>query len=182
MQVSKVADMDADFAGYGNHGHPQSSYGLTLHFPPAPPPPPSDMELTNLNWVAGAPVPMQNPVSPTRKGAAALARSKLVVPQSREDCVDRAGVSSGGKQTFSGGPRGGGVGERGRGEASRGSREPSSTQRLCQRGKKGKRGGEGEGEARGKKPNCSYTSLIGLALMASEEGCLPVSEIYTYIE
>lgn len=34
------------------------------------------------------------------------------------------------------------------------------------------------------KPNCSYTCLIGMALKASPgtDGCLPVNEIYKYIE
>ena len=33
-----------------------------------------------------------------------------------------------------------------------------------------------------RKPNCSYTCLIGMALQASKNGCLPVNEIYKFIE
>ena len=33
-----------------------------------------------------------------------------------------------------------------------------------------------------RKPNCSYTVLIGMALKASKSGNLPVSEIYKYIQ
>ena len=32
------------------------------------------------------------------------------------------------------------------------------------------------------KPSCSYTCLIGMALLASSNGSLPVSGIYKYIE
>ncbi len=32
------------------------------------------------------------------------------------------------------------------------------------------------------KPNCSYTCLVGMALKASTNGCLPVNAIYLYIE
>ena len=33
-----------------------------------------------------------------------------------------------------------------------------------------------------RKPNCSYTVLIGMALKATKSGTLPVSEIYHYIQ
>ena len=33
-----------------------------------------------------------------------------------------------------------------------------------------------------RKPNCSYTVMIGMALKASKSGTLPVSEIYQYIQ
>lgn len=33
-----------------------------------------------------------------------------------------------------------------------------------------------------RKPNCSYTVLIGMALRTSETGALPVNEIYSYIQ
>lgn len=33
-----------------------------------------------------------------------------------------------------------------------------------------------------RKPNCSYTVLIGMALRTSESGALPVNEIYSYIQ
>jgi len=33
-----------------------------------------------------------------------------------------------------------------------------------------------------RKPNCSYTVLIGMALKGSKSGTLPVSEIYQYIQ
>ena len=153
--------------------------------------PQSDTELTNLNWVAGAPVPMQNPVSPTRKAAAAAAAAALArgrqASQQLQAKDEKAHHWAAGSCTTpkltpsSGGARQGGSGgrERGRGEAtaSRGGRDSQRREKA----RKSKR--EGEDEAgKQKKPNCSYTSLIGLALIASEDGCLPVSEIYNYIE
>ena len=168
-----------------------SGGGFPFHFPylpPHPPPPPADTELTNLNWVAGAPVPMQNPVSPTRKGG--FARSKHF-PQHREGpSAHHSPKQTSSLASFA--PRL--VAESKAGSGCDGSfrgKDSSPFKREAGRKEKGKKssskrgdkGGEGEEEeARTKKPNCSYTSLIGLALMASEDGCLPVSEIYTYIE
>ena len=156
-----------------------SGGGFPFHFPylhPHPPPPPTDTELTNLNWVAGAPVPMQNPVSPTRKGG--FARSKHF-PQHREgpSAHHAAGVAeSRAGSGFDGSFRGK--------DSSPFKREVGRKEKAKKSSsKRGDKGGEvEEEEGRRKKPNCSYTSLIGLALMASEDGCLPVSEIYTYIE
>ena len=142
---------------------------------------PRDSDLTNLSWVAGAPVPIQRPVSPTRKGAAS--RSK---PLTRDE--SRISLSGSGKSLKGGAsPRPSQTWEKKtchsipvhekhtpykrKGETPK--KEPKKEERE---------GGGGWGDRRRKKPNCSYTSLIGLALMASERSCLPVSEIYTYIE
>lgn len=151
--------------------------------------PPTDTELTNLNWVAGAPVPIQHPVSPTRKGAAF--RSKHAQREEakptygaagtknlRETCsqtsIQREGSCSdtrcNGTNTAPSHNLKKETARKDRGKGSGGGSK-SKKEREC----------DAE-EAMGKKPNCSYTSLIGLALMASEGGCLPVSEIYTYIE
>ena len=151
---------------------------------------PTDTELTNLNWVAGAPVPMQHPVSPTRKGAAV--RSKH---SQREEAKTTYGAGTKNwKQTCSQTPiqREGSCSDTHCNGTS--AAPPQNLKKETARKDKG-RDGKGSGgskskkekecdaeEATGKKPNCSYTSLIGLALMASEGGCLPVSEIYTYIE
>lgn len=140
-----------------------------------------DLELTNLNWVSGAPVPIQHPVSPTRKGAAlrnkgarkeearpSLCGSAKSVKRSASDSMESQGKSSYDSQHCKGTALQYWPGEI-----------------IKDRAKDGKGSVSSESSSediRGKKPNCSYTSLIGLALMASEGGCLPVSEIYTYIE
>ena len=168
--------MDSNLIHFG-----QCHYGAFAihHFPP-----PSDTELTNLNWVAGAPVPMQNPVSPKRKGASY--RSKHA---QREDAKIHGGSSStSAKQQTSADKT----------CISAGSTDPityhssekamsvqSKSETVSNKKENGKtiNNNKTKGEVPGeKKPNCSYTSLIGLALMASDGGCLPVCEIYTYIE
>lgn len=161
--------MDANF-GYYN--------GFALHIPPP------DSELTNLNWVSGAPVPMLHPVSPTRKGAASRskhaqreeARPNFVTKSVKQSCSQTSTISerqerscsdANGCETPHAQPL--------KKETPR--REKTKDSKIC----KGKKDNEEE-ETKDKKPNCSYTTLIGLALMASEAGCLPVSEIYAYIE
>ena len=143
-----------------------------------------DTELTNLNWVSGAPVPMLRPVSPKKKETASrskharkeeartspnVANSKIV-KQTSSLCDAHAHANHGEAASLS--P----------------SSPPQTETPGEEKTKEGKGAGHGDcnnsgGDADGaKKPNCSYTSLIGLALMASEGGSLPVSEIYTYIE
>ena len=200
--LAVVCRLSMDVHSVGNQSS-AGSFPFHFSFLPPHPPPPTDTELTNLNWVAGAPVPMQNPVSPTRKGGA-FARSRHLAQQQqqREDCArltaNHVDERTSSRTFFT--PRlvaesrlGGG------GDVSLHSKDSSPAQQLKRDGGRkekakkssSKRGrdnrGVEEGEAeeekeRRKKPNCSYTSLIGLALMASEDGCLPVSEIYTYIE
>ena len=151
-------------------------------------PPPPDAELTNLNWVAGAPVPMQNPVSPTRKGSALRGR----YAQREEARVNSSTTKSAAKQSCSAQtPLLPNAVYSQQSNATNCSTESAATQTLKRevlrkektKDEKGSKSDRADGEeAKDKKPNCSYTSLIGLALMASEGGCLPVSEIYTYIE
>ena len=151
---------------------------------------PTDTELTNLNWVAGAPVPIQHPVSPTRKGAAF--RSKHAQREEAKTTYGAAGTKHL-KQTCSQTSiqREGSCSDAHCNEtnAAPSHNLKKETAKKKDKGKDGKGGSKSNKEkefdaeeAKGKKPNCSYTSLIGLALMASEGGCLPVSEIYTYIE
>ena len=138
-----------------------------------------DTELTNLNWVSGAPVPMLRPVSPKKKETAS--RSKHARKEEARTSSNVANSKSVSSLCDA---------QANHGEAA--SSSPSSPPQTEtpdeEKTKEGKGAGHGDcnnsgGDADGaKKPNCSYTSLIGLALMASEGGSLPVSEIYTYIE
>lgn len=150
------------------------------------PPPPPDAELTNLNWVAGAPVPMQNPVSPKRKGAASRNRHPLKDEGKAANCGSSA--SSTKIPKLSSAPQCLQESDATRICGSKAATQstatpPRQSKRDRSKDDKGSCKDRSKDGARGeKKPNCSYTSLIGLALMASDEGCLPVSEIYTYIE
>lgn len=109
-----------------------------------------DADLTNLNWVAGTPVPINCSVSPTKEHTP---RNRL--PTALPPSLDSPNVPHA-KEGMSHGGRGRPLG-RGRG-----------TKQLVQ--------------GQYKKPGCSYTCLIAMALKASETGSLPVSEIYRYIE
>ena len=175
--------MDANNFTFGQLGN------FTIHIPTPPP----DAELTNLNWVAGAPVPMQNPVSPTRKGAVFRNRHPLK-DELKTNCAGAAPSTKTPKLSSACPQESDGTGycsskatqstatppHQPKREALKKDRtkDDKVSSKCCKDRAKDAAGGE----SKAKKPNCSYTSLIGLALMASDEGCLPVSEIYTYIE
>ena len=110
-------------------------------------------------------MPMQNPLSPTRK-----ARSQQHHQQQREEYTAQLVPGEGDFIDSSSGSK------------DRANKRSSSNKRGDDRTVEEITEGQKEEDSRTKKPNCSYTSLIGLALMASQDGCLPVSEIYTYIE
>lgn len=169
--------MDANFGHYSS---------FAFHIPPP------DTELTNLNWVSGAPVPMQHPVSPTKKGAALRSRHTQ-----REDARTNYGSTDAGAKSVKQSCSQTSIPAECQQDRSCGNTHccqtasPQHSKRETPRREKSKGVGgckskrdkeSGTEEPKEKKPNCSYTSLIGLALMASEGGCLPVSEIYTYIE
>ena len=174
--------MDASIIPFGQYYYG----GLSINIPPLPP---SDAELTNLNWVAGAPVPMQNPVSPKRKGAAFRSKHTL-----REDIKINSSVSNTKQSQISNSKADTNHCEKSASTIIQQSKSEIISSKRDKRkadgGKSIKSKNKGEQhhavedgeEPKEKKPNCSYTSLIGLALMASNGGCLPVSEIYTYIE
>lgn len=158
--------------------------GFVVNTAPQPP----DAELTNLNWVAGAPVPMQNPVSPTRKGAASRNRYqlkeevKMSCPAAKTPKLSGAGPQESDPTNY--------CSSKMTQAAATPPQQPKKDVFKKERSREDKGGAksgkdrvkDSGGESKAKKPNCSYTSLIGMALMASEDGCLPVSEIYTYIE
>ena len=107
-----------------------------------------DGDLTNLNWVAGTPVPINCSVSPkdtkATRGTAAISQP----------------VCSSGVRTMTS-------------TASIRPIAPRST--LCQ-------GHQSQSQLLYKKPSCSYTCLIAMALKTSSTRSLPVNEIYKYIE
>ena len=135
-----------------------------------------DIDLTNLNWVAGAPVPLPanfsmsppehkspsirnraSPYSPLRGGATSSPASQsrpveIVVTSSWEEAESVATTQD--------------------------------TSLLHSYPTTPIHGSHHERDSECQKPNCSYTCLIGMALRASPgtDGCLPVNEIYKYVE
>lgn len=166
--------MDANIIPFGQYYYG----GFPINIPPLPPP---DAELTNLNWVAGAPVPMQNPVSPKRKGAAFRSKHTLredaklncSISNTKQSCPQISNNNHCEKTALT-------MLQHSKSEIISSKKEDGKPIRNKSKGEH--RSVEDGEEPREKKPNCSYTSLIGLALMASDGGCLPVSEIYMYIE
>lgn len=144
-----------------------------------------DVDLTNLNWVAGAPVPFPanfsmsppkhkspsirnrtSPYSPFR-GCGNLSTTSSPASQSRP--VEIVVTSSCGKASATATPTSAS-------DEINLSNYSNPTTPV--------RGNRHERDSEYQKPNCSYTCLIGMALKASPgtDGCLPVNEIYKYVE
>ncbi len=140
-----------------------------------------DADLTNLNWVAGTPVPINLSVSPTKTHSkpgsgnisAPAPRFSLPLPPS---ALVNASLGS---------P----VANRVSQAASRGRMQPlrpavarvpvsSNSKPLASQSQREK----ATHTSTCRKPLCSYTCLIAMALKSSASGCLPVNEIYKYIE
>ena len=141
-----------------------------------------DTDLTNLNWVAGAPVPLptnfsmsppeyrsptravRNCGSPFSEFGPTPTTSSHASPHSRP--VEIVVTSPWRKENVA-----------------------NSTSQVCSVSQSSTPTNAlhcsyHDHEAECRKPNCSYTCLIGMALRASSgtDGCLPVNEIYKYVE
>ena len=152
--------------------------------------PPQDLDLTNLSWVSGAPVPIQGPVSPASRVDEASQGKTIAREDMKTSSVSAAGVGL--KRSGSCSPervasshRIAETGQkipfkkRTRPKGKRPRTEKENTKFVREEGSiEGSREDKGEP----KKPACSYTSLIGLALLASERKSLFVSEIYSFVE
>lgn len=106
-----------------------------------------DGDLTNLNWVAGTPVPINCSVSPKDTQTKA-SRGTAVISQPM--------CASGVRATTS-------------------SRSIVPRPTHCQ-------DNQSRSQPQHKRPSCSYTCLIAMALKTSSTRSLPVNEIYKYIE
>ena len=106
-----------------------------------------------LNWVVGTPAPIHRPISPTQTSTPQRQRITVVATP-----IQQAMRKSSSQECA--------------GETSNRSFEvlldPVPEINPCY--------------SSYRKPNCSYTCLIGMALQASKNGCLPVNEIYKFIE
>lgn len=133
-----------------------------------------DVDLTNLNWVSGAPVPLPANFSvspPEHKSPTIRGRASPYSPF--RNCVPSTTNSP---ATPSSRPVEIVVASPWRKKST--PTHSSSEVRLHNNSTD-----QGDGNDY-KKPTCSYTCLIGMALRASPgtDGCLPVNEIYKYIE
>lgn len=140
-----------------------------------------DVDLTNLNWVAGAPVPLPASFSvspPDRKSPNIRNRGSPFTPfhgccpvsvtnspTSQSRPVEIVVTSPWRKENLT--------------------HQTCSVSHNCSSNPTTPLRGSNTGnESEYHKPNCSYTCLIGMALKASPatDGCLPVNEIYKYVE
>ena len=128
-----------------------------------------DTELTNLNWVAGTPVPINFSVSPTeahskpQTGGSTAASSLPIPPTSFSSSSLVSPIASRLP------PMAPTLGVQ---------RSRPATARAPQK----KQPPRVPRSSTSRKPPCSYTCLIAMALKSSAAGCLPVNEIYKYIE
>ena len=134
-----------------------------------------DVDLTNLNWVSGAPAPLPSSfsVSPPDHKQSPTIRNRLSPYSPFRSCAPSSTASS--PATPSGRPVEIVVASPWRKEnVSKTSLEANLHDDSTNKDRRNDR----------KKPTCSYTCLIGMALRASPgtDGCLPVHEIYKYIE
>ena len=143
-----------------------------------------DVDLTNLNWVAGAPVPLPNNFSmspPEYKSPIKTVRNQSSPCTSFRGCGPTSTTGSPASQCHSR-PVEIVVTSPWRKDNVATSQTFSVTQ--SSNPTTPLRCGYHDNETECQKPNCSYTCLIGMALRASSgtNGCLPVNEIYKYIE
>lgn len=137
-----------------------------------------DADLTNLSWVAGTPVPLNLSVSPTRaqakpsSGGSSSATPRFSLPLPPSALTNASMVSPVARRLP---------------HAMSGCRlQPTAPRAQLQTSSSEKPHRSQPSKASSKsdrrKPQCSYTCLIALALKSSPTGCLPVNEIYKYIE
>ena len=122
-------------------------------------------DLTNLNWVSGAPVPIPS-VSPPGSRGNGRSHKPFIGLGSAKKTISVIATT----------PKKNGI----CGSASSECKKTSkSTPRRVRRSISNSMSISG-----GDRPRCSYTCLIGMAMQASPyaDGCLPVQEIYKYIE
>ena len=119
-------------------------------------------DLTHLNWVAGVPIP------PDFSGTRPCARP--LFPISVDSCADQGRSSTASCRSWTLSPN---ASENGRSTRNR---------QLTFRSRRRKDRATATNKGKYKKPDCSYTCLIAMALFASERGFLPVNEIYKSIE
>ena len=145
-----------------------------------------DIDLTNLNWVSGAPVPLPanfsvsppdqkspntrnrgSPFSPFR-GCTTISNASSPASQSRP--VEIVVTSPWRNESSVSTPQSSSVLHSYNNYPATPLRRPNISIH--------------EHDSGYQRPNCSYTCLIGMALKASPgtDGCLPVNEIYKYIE
>lgn len=144
-----------------------------------------DIDLTNLNWVPGAPVPLPANFSvspPDQKSPSARNRGSPFSPL--RGCTTISNTSSPASQSR---PVEIVVTSPWRNENVSTPQSPSVLHDYSNHPAtplRRRNHSISDNNSEHKKPNCSYTCLIGMALKASPgtDGCLPVNEIYKYIE
>lgn len=124
-------------------------------------------DLTNLNWVAGTPVPINSSVSPPNQSSKPRPHTRTL-PTAAVDENAKTSTSSPSSRSTARKPAG--------------STRSTPRCRSIGRSRRGREDATAGTEGQHKKPNCSYTCLIVMALKASGNGCLPVNEIYKFIE
>lgn len=131
-----------------------------------------DIDLTNLNWVAGAPVPLPAnfSMSPPEQ------KSPTIRNRGTPNSPFRGCASATSSPATHSRPVEIVVTSPWRKDSNQVSQITVPTTPICDSIR--------ENESECQKPNCSYTCLIGMALRASSgtDGCLPVNEVYRYIE
>ena len=145
----------------------------------------ADIDLTNLNWVPGAPVPLPSNFSvspPDQKSPINRNRGSPFSPF--RGCTTISNTSSSASQSR---PVEIVVTNSWRNDSASTPRSPSVLHNCSSHPSMPVRRRNTSISASNSeypKPNCSYTCLIGMALKASPgtDGCLPVNEIYKYIE
>lgn len=141
-----------------------------------------DIDLTNLNWVPGAPVPLPVNFSvspPDQKSPSNRNRGSSLSPFSGCTTASSPALHSRPVEIV--------VTNQWRNDNVSTPQSPSMLHNCSSHPSTPQRRRNNsicDNNSEYPKPNCSYTCLIGMALKASPgtDGCLPVNEIYKYIE
>ena len=130
----------------------------------------TDVDLTNLNWVSGTPVPINCSVSPTEGNHRSRSNTGNIVLATPL----RANASTSTSRSVGNNPS---------------VKQTSTPKTPVTPPNVSRQSSSTESQSLAHplqdaptKPKCSYTCLIGMALKASDKGCLPVNEIYRYLE